>query len=201
MDSTLLASLILGGAMIVASVTLAFAFSRGARPGRLPGPAPAAAPPGTPSESHEPGDARRRDEHLRSALQSLARRIGRLEATLQALRTDERPERDDRGRAHASQSDDEPPLSVHPPLPAHPAMTSPTSIREHTPPLDRSVLIEPAPRFRRDREAIATEVRRMLSRGRSAIEIAQMLDLDVGEVELVLQLDRATLGREPRRDD
>lgn len=80
-------------------------------------------------------------------------------------------------------------------------MTSPTSIREHAPSVDRSILIEPSPRFRRDREAIAIEVRRMLSRGRSAIEIAQMLDLDVGEVELVLQLDRASLNRESRRDD
>jgi hypothetical protein len=198
MDSTLLASLILGGAMIVAAVTLAFAFSRGGRSGRLPSPPAPSMPIGTPSESHEPHDSRRRDDHLRSALQSLARRIGRLEATLHALKTDDHH---DLPHARASHADEEPPLSVHPPLPGHAAMTSPTSIREHAPSVDRSILIEPSPRFRRDREAIAIEVRRMLSRGRSAIEIAQMLDLDVGEVELVLQLDRASLNRESRRDD
>ena len=36
------------------------------------------------------------------------------------------------------------------------------------------------------------EIRRLAARGRDAVEIAQLVDADVGEVELVLRLDRAS---------
>lgn len=193
MDSTLLASLILGGAMIVAAVTIAVAFSRGrsvavaqrgpsapttgdARGDGHAAPEPHDhAPHDQPREQAPREQARRdpewrkRDETMRDALEALARRVSRLEAD----RSPRSPSAPTMPSANG-----EAPLSVHPPIPTAP-----------------STIVEPAPPLRRTRDDMASEVRRLLARGRNAVEIAQMLDADVGEVELVLQLDRAATGR------
>lgn len=168
--------------MIVAAVTIAVAFSRGRSVAQREPSAPPtgeargdghAAPESHDHPPHDPvrrePEWRRRDETMRDALEALARRVSRLEA-----------DRSHRGPSASTMTSasGEPPLSVHPPIPTAP-----------------STIVEPAPQLRRTRDDMASEVRRLLARGRNAVEIAQMLDADVGEVELVLQLDRAATGR------
>jgi hypothetical protein len=45
------------------------------------------------------------------------------------------------------------------------------------------------------RRGRSEEIRSLLARGRNPVEIAQLLDADVGEIELVLQLDSAARQR------
>jgi hypothetical protein len=47
------------------------------------------------------------------------------------------------------------------------------------------------PEPKRRRRPDPAEVRRLAQRGRHSVEIAQLLDADVGEVELILRLDAA----------
>lgn len=49
----------------------------------------------------------------------------------------------------------------------------------------------PRPEPSRRRRADPTDVRRLAQRGRHSVEIAQLLDADVGEIELLLRLDAA----------
>ncbi len=178
--------------MIVAAVTIAVAFSRGRTAEGAQREAPASPSSDARGEAHPQADShdharrepewRKRDEALRDALEALARRVSRLEA--------DRHHRTPAATPNAAAESGEPPLSVHPPMPS--AAAAPTTAVQPTPP---ATIVEPAPHARRSRDEMAMEVRRLLARGRNAVEIAQMIDVDVGEVELVLQLDRASPGR------
>lgn len=186
MDPVLLASLILGVAIVGAALAVARAVR--AAPNRPQAPGASPAPSVSADETHRlariEADAKRRDSALRDALAALSQRVATLEAELEHTRA---ALRDARQRPDHTPA---PPV-VDPPLSVSPHGTTPMVSVSGS-------LIEPLPRPRRPREEIAADIRRLLGRGRNALEIAQLLDIDVGEVELVLQLDRAAILRERR---
>ncbi|MBL9118356.1 MAG: hypothetical protein JNL80_00400 [Phycisphaerae bacterium] len=219
MDSVLLASLILGGAIFVASVTLALALGRVRS--RLPSQTQMTSVSPTPpqaitieapttqrdatrtvrptvqsseaprAEAHRADhEGRRRDDALRDAIEALAQRVAQLEQELRSGRppVGSAPSPSVQTAPHGGVALDASTLSVSPASGGVPAPSVSVS----------GSIIEPHPRTRRPREELAVDVRRLVARGRNAIEIAQMLDVDVGEVELVMQLDRAALLRDRR---
>ncbi len=222
MDPVLLASLILGGAIVVASVTLALALGRvrsrlpsqpqttpsspasPAPPYAITGEAPTALRDATRTvqptiqlhdaprpEPHRGGhEGRRRDDALRDAIEALAQRVGQIEQDIRSARSPvgSPPGQSSLSIPHGGIALDASTLSVSPASGGVPAPSVSIS----------GSIIEPHPRSRRPREELAADVRRLIARGRNAIEIAQMLDVDVGEVELVMQLDRAALLRDRR---
>lgn len=190
MDPVLLASLILGVAIVGAALAVARAVRAAPNRPQAQATAPGASPAPSVSadETHRlariEADAKRRDSALRDALAALSQRVATLEAELEHTRA---ALRDARQRPDHTPA---PPV-VDPPLSVSPHGTTPMVSVSGS-------LIEPLPRPRRPREEIAADIRRLLGRGRNALEIAQLLDIDVGEVELVLQLDRAAILRERR---
>ncbi|MDZ4830776.1 MAG: hypothetical protein SGJ09_11340 [Phycisphaerae bacterium] len=157
MEPTILASLVLSAAILIAGIIVARSYRR-ARGERTDSTAT-----GDPAEVRDAIDA---IEEIRSTLKRIDRRIGQLESSA----------------ARPPETAQDPPLETDLRTAVSPA--SMANLGDVPAVANEAVLRETKPRP-------IDEIRRLAQRGRDVVEIAQLVDADIGEVELVLRLDRA----------